>query len=265
MMRFMLQRSGAALAALALITLLLAGATASAQGWGTVKGQVVYDGDKLPDNPEVKIDKDVQFCTSKGKIHRNEWVVDKKSKGVKWVLVWLTDVKNATNKSTAWTAPIHPKLKEVPKTFEIDQPICTFIPRLVAMREGSLLVVKNSATIPHNTFFKGGALGPDTNQLIPAGKQLEVKEVKARPIPCEFACTIHTWMKGWLGVFKHPYYAVTNEKGEFEIKDAPAGKFRLMVWHEGAGFLQKDKDNRGMVITIKDKEATDVKAIKIKE
>jgi hypothetical protein len=43
-------------------------------------------------------------------------------------------------------------------------------------------------------------------------------------------------MKAWVRVFNHPYFALTNTDGVFEIKDAPAGDWRLYVWHEAAGW-----------------------------
>ena len=52
----------------------------------------------------------------------------------------------------------------------------------------------------------------------------------ARPI--QYKCTIHGWMTGYVRIFDHPYYAVTDENGKFEIKNAPAGKFRIVYWHE---------------------------------
>ena len=256
--------SRGALSALVLTALLSACTLVSAQTggkWGTVKGQVVYDAkDKIPDNPAVTVTADKNVCIQ-GKIHRNEWVVDPKTRGVKNVLVWLSDVKNP---AAAWKAPINPKLKKAPATYEIDQPTCTFAPRVTAIREETKVVFKNNEKIAHNVKVEGGNLGPNINQLIPPGKAINT-EVKARFIPISYSCTIHPWMKGWIASFKHPYFAVTDEKGNFEIKDAPAGKYRLQVWHEGYGFVQKSKDNRGIIITITDGKVTEAKIPALKK
>jgi plastocyanin len=262
-MRSMMTSQGA-FRALALVALLLTGSLASAEGWGTVKGKVTYDPkEKLPENPAVTVTADKNVCMQ-GKILRNEWVVDPKTKGVKNVVVWLTDVKNF--KAAAWAAPIHPTLKKAPATYEIDQPTCLFAPRVIAIQEDTKVVFKNMATVAHNVKVEGGdTLGPNINQLIPPGKQLDPVAVKARFIPISYSCTIHPWMKGWIASFKHPYFAVTNDKGEFEIKNAPAGKYRLQVWQEGYGFVQKNKDDRGIVITVKDKDTTDVKVPPLKK
>jgi hypothetical protein len=51
-----------------------------------------------------------------------------------------------------------------------------------------------------------------------------------------------------VAVFNHPWFAATDEKGAFTIKDVPAGKYRLMVWHEAHGW----QDPAGKEITVKD-------------
>ena len=65
-----------------------------------------------------------------------------------------------------------------------------------------------------------------------------------------YRCTIHPWMNGWVRVFDHPYYAVTDEDGKFEIKNAPAGKFRIVFWHEN-GVKGGAKGRFGEPIEIK--------------
>jgi len=67
-------------------------------------------------------------------------------------------------------------------------------------------------------------------------------------------------MGGYLFVFAHPYFAVTDQHGNFEIKDAPAGKYRLIVWHERTGWLLGDQrpSKDGKLITIAPNKATDL-------
>ena len=45
-------------------------------------------------------------------------------------------------------------------------------------------------------------------------------------------------MKGVVLVQDHPYMALTDEDGRFELKDLPAGKLTLKVWHEKAGWVK---------------------------
>jgi hypothetical protein len=71
-------------------------------------------------------------------------------------------------------------------------------------------------------------------------------------------------MKAWVLVSDHPYVAVTNKDGKFEIKNAPAGDYRLVVWHEDIGYLGGAKGRDGQPITIKPDAVTDLGKLKIK-
>jgi len=58
-------------------------------------------------------------------------------------------------------------------------------------------------------------------------------------------------MKGWLVVAQHPYYALTDETGSFEIANIPPGTYTLELWHETLG-----KQTRK--VTVKAKQKTKV-------
>ena len=73
--------------------------------------------------------------------------------------------------------------------------------------------------------------------------------VKEAP-PIQYKCTIHGWMTGYVRIFDHPYYAVTDADGKFEIKDAPAGNYRIVYWHENVGFLNGKDGRFGAPIAI---------------
>ncbi len=49
-------------------------------------------------------------------------------------------------------------------------------------------------------------------------------------------------MSAFIAVIDHPYYAVTDERGEFTIKDVPAGSYKVQAWHEVLGILEKEVD-----------------------
>ena len=53
--------------------------------------------------------------------------------------------------------------------------------------------------------------------------------------PFSFVCNIHTWMSAWAFVLSHPFSAVTDNKGHFEIKGLPAGEYTFTAWHENFG------------------------------
>ena len=57
------------------------------------------------------------------------------------------------------------------------------------------------------------------------------------PLPTRVDCSIHAWMKAWLIILDHPYVAITDEDGRFEIKNVPAGEWTFRFWHERPGYL----------------------------
>lgn len=225
---------------------------ADAQGgkWGTITGQIVWPDDNLPKQValDLKDSKDAAQCLTNGKPPLSEeWVVNPKNKGIRWTFVWLASpVKGKT-------LPINPALKEVKdKEVVMDQPTCMFVPHAIGMREGQTLVAKNSSGIAHNFKWTGNPIeGIGGNVLIPAGGQHPIENLTADRLPIITQCNIHPWMKGWVRVFNHPYYSVTDADGKFEIKDAPTGDFNLMVWHGSAGWRGGAAGKDGTPITIK--------------
>jgi len=218
--------------------------------WGTLEGRIVWGGgDKLPDRGFVEVplmNQNAAFCLAKGKFAEdNTVVVDPKTKGVKDVFVWLVA------KTKDGKPPIHPSVQKPPAVpAVIDQPICMFVPHALALRAGQTLLVKNSATVPHNFKYGGHPdANPGGNPVIEAGKSLTITDLKADRYPVSAECNLHPWMKAWIRVYDHPYFAVTDSQGKFEIKLAPAGSYQLMAWHS-SGWLGGVRGKAGKTIAI---------------
>jgi hypothetical protein len=245
---------------LGLLTLLVGGGPSAAddakQEWGTIKGQVVWAEKDMPEVVKLNVDKDAEVCKKNGDVVSEEYIVDPKTKGVKNVFVWLMDAKDPKKGKL----PIHASLtKSKVATVTLDQPCCAFEPHVLAVRDDQMLEVKNSAPVSHNVHLVGG--GMDLNKIIPPGQKLDIKELTASPNAVGVQCDIHRWMKGYIRIFNHPYFAVTGADGTFEIKDAPAGDVRLAIWHEGMGWVVFDNPNvqkDGKLIKIKPGAVTDL-------
>ncbi len=219
-------------------------------GWGTVKGRIVWEGEIPKRKPIDSIDKhaDKAHCLSKGIIVDEDWVVNAKNKGLRWTFVWLADAKNPKAR-----LPIHPDLKEIKiKELVMDQPCCMFTPHALGLREGQVLVAKNSSPIPHNFNWHGRvSKGVSGNVLVPAKGTFPIKGLPADPLPVLIQCNVHTWMKGYVRVFDHPYFAVTDENGAFKFLKAPSGDYRLVVWHGSGGWSGGAAGKNGQPIAIK--------------
>jgi len=256
----------------------VAGATElESTGSGTIKGTVIFDGTP-PAQTRIKMEKDPETCSKTDPKKLQVWDVGP-NKGVANVVVWLRAPKG--------------KCFQIPDDMKqwkgdpviIDQPLCAFEPRVVALfpsyydpktkkqtPTGQKFEVLNDAGIPHNTNWNPSStlLNSGGNQILPPKKGTNATKLDMTFKPCRpteaggeqtitFACNIHTWMKGYAKVFDHPFAVVTKEDGAFEIKNAPAGvELDLVYWHESMKLWQVWEK-----VTLKDNETT-MKDIKVK-
>jgi hypothetical protein len=233
------------------------------QAWGTIKGKVVWGEKDLPAVVKVNVDgQDKEFCLSKGDVVDEKFVVDPKTKGVKNAFVWVMDFKDPKKGKL----PIHPSLaKSKEPSVTLDQPCCAFVPHALAVRDDQKLIVKNSASKPHNTHGLGAL---EFNEQVPPAASLEVKGIggQAPGAIVNVQCDVHRWMNAKILIFNHPYYMVTGADGKFEIKNVPAGKYRLAIWQEGMGWVAFDDPENaklGKVIEIKADAETDLGEFKV--
>jgi hypothetical protein len=42
-------------------------------------------------------------------------------------------------------------------------------------------------------------------------------------------------MRGYIGVFKHPFYVITGKDGSFDLTGLPPGNYTIKAWHEKLG------------------------------
>jgi len=205
--------------------------TADAQ-WATIKGQVVYPAAKeIPNRPQLNVTVDKKDCLAKGPILDETIIINPKNRGIKNVVVYLRPLAQGANQFNK--NEIHPDdLKRKPAEITITQPCCMFVDRVTVARVGDTIVVKNPVNLVHNFFWVSGNNG-DYNQNVPAMNTWKMPiPLVAESSPIPFKCTVHPWMSGYVRIFDHPYYAATDDDGNFEIKNAPTGKFRIVYWHE---------------------------------
>ncbi len=226
-------------------------------GWGALKGRVVWGEGPIPKPAEIKVEKNPEHCLAKGPLFSEELVVNEKNRGVRWVFLWLAPEPGGT------PLTIHPDLRDIKsKQVEIDQPCCQFVPHALTLRQGQELIAKNSAPIAHNVHWTGHPVkNPGGNVIVPAGQSYVIQDLKADRFPVKISCDIHSWMNAWVRVFDHPYFALTDADGNFEIKQAPAGNFRLISWQESIGWGPGGRD--GIPLVIKSNATTDLGELKL--
>ena len=238
----------------AVVAALAAVSTASGQDdkWATIKGQIVFPAGKdVPKREKLNVTQDKEHCLKDGDILDESVIVNPQNRGVKNVVVWLRPA--AKNPKAALAKDeIHPDdAKRKPAEVAIDQPCCMFVNRITIARPGDALVVKNSAPVPHNFFWSSTNNGEYNITIPKMDKWVMPEKIVAEGPPIQYKCTIHGWMTGYVRIFDHPYYAITDADGKFEIKNAPVGDYRIVYWHEASGFRGGVEGRFGEEIGIK--------------
>ncbi|UCE59126.1 MAG: hypothetical protein JSU63_16985 [Phycisphaerales bacterium] len=123
----------------------------------------------------------------------------------------------------------------------LTQKRCQFIPHVVGVVKNQPLELVGNGLTDFAVSFQSKVNKGQTFKLA-KGVQ-ETKTVKLEPEPpFEVRCELHPWMKGYIAVFDHPFFSVTGEEGEYELKGMPPGKYVIEAWHEKFGTLAKEVD-----------------------
>jgi hypothetical protein len=161
--------------------------------------------------------KDSSVC---GKDAPNETVLVDKSGGLANVVVFVRDAKVAGKPAPMANAAL-------------DQKGCRYFPHVQALTVGTPLTLMNNDAILHNVHANETGMTVFNVAMPIKGQKLPIPMRK--PGLMKLQCDAgHTWMNGYIYVFEHPYFAVTDDKGAFTIKDVPPGEYTVELWHEAA-------------------------------
>ena len=123
------------------------------------------------------------------------------------------------------------------ETAVLDQVNCEYQPYVMAVMANQKLAIRNSDPFMHNVNTSSSPNASHRFNLAQSIKGTEhVKSFDKTELPVRFLCNVHNWMYAYVGVFDHPYFAVTDKDGKFKLPaDLPAGKYTLAVKHMKAG------------------------------
>ncbi len=206
----------------ALVGSLSLGAAAGAYS-GSITGGVRFSDDP-PKLPAVKVTKDQDYC---GETLPNETYVIESNGGLKNVVIFIESAPPG-------------KATDAQKENFLYNEGCRYAPRVIALQKGERLRVKSNDPklhIPH------GYLGNKTvfNLSLPfKGTSIDATSKIRQAGVLKVVCDTHAWMLGFIHVFDHPYFAVTDEQGAFSIPDLPAGTYTLKAWHEDGGVKSQE-------------------------
>ena len=190
---------------------------------GVLKGTVTYTGSKQPG--KLNVTKDTQVCTHGGEPDGSLQVSNGKLENA---VVAITDDIQRGKRWEGGKAVVNNKE-------------CLFEPRVQIGRYQGEVEAKNSDPLFHNANLArvdstNTASNSDVlaNVALPMQGQTATKNLKKSGIVA-VKCNVHEWMQAWIYVSKHPYAAVTQADGSYEISGIPPGEYNAMIWHEQLG------------------------------
>ena len=222
-----------------LIGLLLCAMLVSTAFAVNITGTVMYDGD-APARPALTATKD-QHCIDAVAGTKSEALVVSKGKGIKNVVIY------ARVRGAEVTVP--------DKNPVMDQNGCAYYPHVLAIVAGSTVDITSSDPVAHNVHSHAKKNDAINYQIPQPGKIIPHKVAKAEQI--KFTCDIHAWMTGYIVAVDSNHFVVTGDKdadgawissndyeksadtGSYSIADVPAGKVRVVAWHEELGSANK--------------------------
>src|SRR5262249_44812538 len=182
----------------------------SLDSWATLEGQILYQGD-LPANSPASVTKDQNVCLCDDALKRHQdkdlvWLGDKvgTDTALENVVVFLRAPAGKHFKIEGTKYEKVGQDKEL-GTKVMDQPFCAYEPRVVVLypaystgddtrESGQRFIVKNSATILHNTKIMGN---PEFNSVksptIPPKSEEIIKKLVPQPEPFKVTCDVHPW------------------------------------------------------------------------
>lgn len=209
----------------------------------TVSGVVTIEGTP-PANAPIRMNADPMCLRiAKGEQLQETYKIGADGKALGNVFVWVKDGLG----NYVYDAPNGP--------VTLTQESCHYTPHVFGIRVGQPLEIVNGDETLHNIHAT-----PKTNQEFNKGQPMkgmkETHTFTAQEVLVPFKCDVHGWMNAFVGVVDHPFFAVTDAEGKFELKGLPPGTYTVEAVHERLGAVNQSvtvgaKDAKTLSFSIK--------------
>jgi hypothetical protein len=189
---------------------------------GSIAGTVSFAG-TAPEKSPISMTADPVCASANPDAHAEDIVVngDKLANVLVYIKEGKAGDKNLSGLSFAPAAQ--------PAT--LDQHGCHYVPHVLGVQVNQPFNVVNSDPTAHNVNVDAKQ-NEKFNQGQSPGAAPIVKQFKRAETVIPVKCNQHPWMRAYVGVLSHPFFAVSDASGKFEIKGVPPGTYTLVAWHE---------------------------------
>lgn len=203
----------------------------------TLTGKVLFK-DGEPRQARIRMDADAACAgLHSSPVYAQEVVVNANGT-LRWVFVYVKEGPGNRAFPTAKQPAI------------LDQKGCVYEPHVVGAMTNQEIHILNSDPTTHN-IHPVPTVNREWNTSMPPGGDHLVQSFAREEIMIPVKCNIHPWMRSYVGVLKHPFFAVTGEDGSFSISGLPPGEYTIAAWQEKFGTIEQK-------VTLGAKESKDI-------
>jgi len=192
---------------------------------GTITGNVSYVG-TAPAPVKIDTSADAACTSANPNLTSEDWVVKDGKLANTYVYLKEGTLADGSKVGDYSTWP------NMPASATLDQNGCHYKPHVLGVVVNEPITITNSDKTTHNIHFTPKN-NPDWNQQQSNGAAAMTHKLARAEVLVPVKCNQHPWMKAYVGVTKHPFFAVSAEDGSFTIKGVPPGKYTVVAWHEG--------------------------------
>jgi len=172
-------------------------------------------------------EKNIEFTPECGPLHpttlTTRHYVTGKDNGLKNVFVYVS--KGCEGK----TYPVPAE------AVELDQSKCMYQPYILGIMAGQQIKIKNSDPILHNVHSKPVVAGNEEFNIAQSNQGQANEKTFTKPeVLVRIKCDVHPWMFAFVGVMDNPFFAITDDDGNFKIPNLPPGDYTLTAYHQKA-------------------------------
>ncbi len=156
---------------------------------------------------------------------RAQTIVVNTNHTLRYAFVWIKDGLPKVH----WTPPA--------ESVKLTQSGCTYSPHVTGIMENQTLEIVNDDPVNHNIHAESQT-NPAWNISEAPRDEHKFRRFASPEVLIPVTCSVHPWMRSYVGVSPHPFYAVTGEDGAFTLSGVPPGTYTIEVVQEKLGKKQ---------------------------
>ncbi|MCU1324732.1 MAG: hypothetical protein JWN34_102 [Bryobacterales bacterium] len=188
---------------------------------GTISGRILFQGE-APAMPVIDMSSNPKCDAAHPAKFRAETVIVNANHTLRNVFIHIKDGLAPAR----WTPPSQPA--------KLNQDGCVYTPHVQGMMADQDLEILNSDPVNHNVHAECQK-NQAWNESQPPRAEHKFKKFGTEEILFPVTCSVHPWMRAWIGVSSHPFFAVSGEDGSFKIEGVPPGSYTVEAIHEKLG------------------------------